>query len=157
MLVWALAGVLTATTPKRSQAVQERFLIAARQLLGDVRRLRKNCFFGALILKSKFDVGQRQGAVGPVATGRRRWLEGVTVPGADFIRHRARPGGEVKPRTSLGLIRILVTQLFLAWSRTLRAAALRTSVSLGLRFPWPTSSSSSNISRVIPGNRSGFG
>jgi len=64
VLVWALAGVLTATTPKMSNAAQERFLIAGRKLLGDARRLRKNCFLGALIFKSKFGVGQRQGVVG---------------------------------------------------------------------------------------------
>jgi hypothetical protein len=61
VLVWALAGVLPATTPKRSNAVQERFLIVARQLLGDVRRLRENRLFVGVILKSKLGVGQRQG------------------------------------------------------------------------------------------------
>src|ERR1041385_2551392 len=67
VLVWALAGVLPATISKRSNAAQERFLMADTQLLGDARRLRKNCVFGALILKSKFGVGQRQGVHGSVA------------------------------------------------------------------------------------------
>jgi len=58
--VWALAGVLEATTPKRNNTAEATFLIADGKFLFDAKPITKNGLFIPLILQNKLGTRQRQ-------------------------------------------------------------------------------------------------